>query len=992
AWDECWVDIYHPMITVEKTADMYCAAEGDTVIYTITVTNPTIDTPMDYDLYDDLFDGYIASGYLLPGESYVYDLPYDVPAIPADPTNPELFELYNLAYVDAWDPQDHYIYAWDECWVDIYHPEMTVEKTADIYCAAEGDTVIYTIIVTNPTIDTPMYCTIIDPMFADQYKNGVIDAKWFEPGESMTYTISYTVPYIAPDPSEFELYNMVEVLALDPQEHYVYVSDECWVDIYHPGIDLVKTVDMTCAAEGETVVFTLTVTNPTDETPMYYDLYDDLLGGYIASGYLLPGESDVYNIPYEVPVTQMIIGEFELCNYAYVEAWDPQGHEAFDRDLVYVDVVHPEIEITKWSELTCAHDEEVISYVISVTNLGDTWLNGTIHDDLLGLSVLFTNLRSGETIYLYPDYTVPVGTEWVINEAWVEALDHQDHLVTSYASWTVEILHPSIDVVKTGPGYANAGDIITYTVTVTNDGDTELFYVDVFDTLVGYIAYYPVLGIGETQTITYTFEVPSGEGVLYNMVEAWGWDRQDVYVSDWDDWTVMKYSKIGASKFADLDQDGVWSEHEPGVESWVIGLVGQLDDGTWDNRTRLTDSTGHFEFTDLKAGVYTVSEAMVAGWQSMTVTSYTLDVGSGSLYFCTFGNVPLGNISGSKWWDHDLDGIWGDGEEGIPGWTIYLIGDDANGDYISMTMVTDENGDYIFEGLLPGMYTVFEEDRAGWYPTTASSVVVDVSITLEPFTVVDVDFGNAKYGSITGFKWLDEYMNGYWDGDEDRLEGWTIWLEGTQVNGTHVGPIYTITDEFGNYAFVNLLPGVYTVWEELQEGWYNVTPAVLEITLIEGSDVTCAKFGNVEYGIISGWKYLDWDMDRVKDGDEPGIPGWAITLTGWLNDGLLPYNTSGWTDSATYLGPMTVYTDANGYWEFPYLLPGVYTVTEESRDLWYATTPTSITRIVTSGSDLYDTKFGNVPYTCLWGYKFEDINGNGVWDKDEPGLPGWTIV
>ena len=90
---------------------MYCAAEGDVVTYNITLTNPTIDTPMTYDLYDDLFGGYIDSGTLAAGASHTYKLRYTVPAIPADPSQ---FELYNLAYVNAWDPQKHSVYASDK--------------------------------------------------------------------------------------------------------------------------------------------------------------------------------------------------------------------------------------------------------------------------------------------------------------------------------------------------------------------------------------------------------------------------------------------------------------------------------------------------------------------------------------------------------------------------------------------------------------------------------------------------------------------------------------------------------------------------------------------------------------------------------------------------------------------------------------------------------------------------------------------------------------
>ena len=49
---------------------------------------------------------------------------------------------------------------------------------------------------------------------------------------------------------------------------------------------------------------------------------------------------------------------------------------------------------------------------------------------------------------------------------------------------------------------------------------------------------------------------------------------------------------------------------------------------------------------------------------------------------------------------------------------------------------------------------------------------------LLPFDVNDVNFGNAEYGRITGFKWLDAWMNGYRDGNEPYLPGWTISAQG----------------------------------------------------------------------------------------------------------------------------------------------------------------------------------------------------------------------
>lgn len=53
--------------------------------------------------------------------------------------------------------------------------------------------------------------------------------------------------------------------------------------------------------------------------------------------------------------------------------------------------------------------------------------------------------------------------------------------------------------------------------------------------------------------------------------------------------------------------------------------------------------------------------------------------------------------------------------------------------------------------------------------------------------------------------------------------------------------------------------------------------------------------------------------------------------------------------------------------------PGVYTVT------------------LNGGTDRTGFDFGNFKLGAIEGIKFEDLNGNGVWNEGEPGLSGWTI-
>ena len=135
---------------------------------------------------------------------------------------------------------------------------------------------------------------------------------------------------------------------------------------------------------------------------------------------------------------------------------------------------------------------------------------------------------------------------------------------------------------------------------------------------------------------------------------------------------------------------------------------------------------------------------------------------------------------------------------------------------------------------------------------------------------------------------------------------------------------------------------------------------------------------------LDGHKFEDTNGNGLWDQDEPPLEGWEIRLS----DG-----------SVTH-------TDSEGYYAFEDLRYGTYTVSEvcpQDED-WIQTMPApddpnscgDAAYTVTLDSctpEVNDLDFGNrwLPPARLDGHKFLDVDGDGVWDQDEPPLEGWEI-
>ena len=94
--------------------------------------------------------------------------------------------------------------------------------------------------------------------------------------------------------------------------------------------------------------------------------------------------------------------------------------------------------------------------------------------------------------------------------------------------------------------------------------------------------------------------------------------------------------------------------------------------------------------------------------------------------------------------------------------------------------------------------------------------------------------------SIQGIKWNDLNSNGVIDVGEPGLAGKTIYLDQNKNGKLDVGEQSTTTDVNGNYSFINLAAGTYTVAEVLNPGWQQTSPVAV-------------SNGSFEKGNFTGW-------------------------------------------------------------------------------------------------------------------------------------------
>lgn len=291
------------------------------------------------------------------------------------------------------------------------------------------------------------------------------------------------------------------------------------------------------------------------------------------------------------------------------------------------------------------------------------------------------------------------------------------------------------------------------------------------------------------------------------------------------------------------------------------------------------------------------------------------------------------SVSGIKFNDLNANGTKDAGEPGIPNWKIYISG------ITNDSIFTNAEGRYKFENLWPGNYTISEELKSGWlqtYPTqNAYNLLLDFSQH-----ETDKDFGNFKYGTISGVQFDDLNGNGIKDSGEPGLQGWKIYMTGSKVDSV-------LTGVNGLYNFGNLNLGSYTVTDEFRIGWHQTKPVPANhytINITQSGDSGMNRdFGKFKLGLISGKIFTDLNHNGTLDSGEPGVADMRVDLRG-----INPVNNQ------------AIITTADGIYSFRSFIDE-YVISAEIAPNKYFTIPSAKRynfNVNTSGLEFIDKHFG----------------------------------
>ena len=391
--------------------------------------------------------------------------------------------------------------------------------------------------------------------------------------------------------------------------------------------------------------------------------------------------------------------------------------------------------------------------------------------------------------------------------------------------------------------------------------------------------------------------------------------------------------------YLDNDFSGTLNGKEKIVSGYLVKLL------DLNGNTVATDKTsvkGKYELVDVPPGDYTLS---VTALKDYAFTKYgdgnvILNRTNGEGYSETIhldlgenrdgmdiGMIQPGVISGSVFADRNDNGIRDNGENGLTGVTVRLMGDEGE----AFRAEIGEDGNYLFDAVMPGTYTleyilpdnaVFARQAKGGNTISGEGTTG----TSEPFKMssgVRLDgpvCGALTLGRIDGTAYLDHNGDGVFTAEEETTDGLTVTLTPSRAE---LEEITVTAGEDGRFTLDALRPDEYTLTVNCANHYVLSRTDALALPLTAGKESQSVKLpvemgavwsgqnvGTVMPASVSGKLWLDENNNGLFDVGEQTPAGYQVTVTDEWNGKVFD----------------TLRTDEEGRFATSGMIPGSFTL------------------------------------------------------------------
>nr|WP_261779906.1 hypothetical protein [Paenibacillus xylanexedens] len=546
--------VIQPQIALVKTANTVNATVGDTVVYTVTVSN-TGNLQANVTVTDTIpaatsfvANSVVVSGVPQPGATPGTGIPVGVVAAGATAvvtfavvvdTLPSPQQLSNFATSSfTFTPPDGRTLTGtatsNTLTFPVSSPNVAVVKSTTSTAAAVGDTVTYSILVTNSGIAPVNNIQLSDPIPAGASfvtgsvtVNGVaqpaanpaggISLGTLAPGASATITFSIRVDTIPPSG---QLSNRSTVSFTSGAFSSTTFSNTVVTSVFQPILSAQKTASTQNATVGDTVSYTVTVSN-TGNYGAQINLTDNIPAGtilvpnsVIVNGQPLPAANPATGISAgtvaagaTTTITFSVVVDTlpspqQLVNQASVALSFtlPDGRTITGSvlsNVLTISVSAPDVDVVKSTTSTAVSVGDIVTYSVAVTNNGIATVNNVVFTDAVPASTVLAptgvfvdgvlrpgaNPSTGITIgSIAPGATVTVvfsvqvtslpASAVLNNQSTVSFTSGVFSATTFSNTVTTPVYQPILTAVKTGDQtIATVGDTVVYSIAISNAGN-----------------------------------------------------------------------------------------------------------------------------------------------------------------------------------------------------------------------------------------------------------------------------------------------------------------------------------------------------------------------------------------------------------------------------------------------------------------------------------------------------------------------------------------